>query len=302
MIYYTRVRIFFVMLLALAVLLSACHAQATQPGKVPDLTSSQWLLESLLGNDLVRDSRITFHITAEGFEGTTGCNNYGGKFAARKGGILKISEMAVTVQLCQQPAGIMQQERTYVDALNRIAAYRLSGDRLELQDAAGETILVYTRQEEFDMEPSALMGTIWQLISLDGQPVPQGPTATPGESSGVTPGESSGVTPGESSGVTLAFLNRQLLSGTAGCRDYVAAYTAQGDDLKLYLITMLGPDCPNGDQRLEQEGQYIDRLESMERYRLAQDRLEIIDVRGRSLIYAPLPPESSATLEGRPGR
>jgi heat shock protein HslJ len=79
------------------------------------------------------------------------CNGYGGgpdsgRYVARDDGTLAVvGALAVTVQLCSEPEGIMEQEAAYINALTRVAAYRLMGDRLEPRDASVGAALVYVR-------------------------------------------------------------------------------------------------------------------------------------------------------------
>ena len=78
-----------------------------------------------------------------------GCNGYGGgpdsgAFTATDKGKFALGEFfAVTVQLCSEPEGIMEQEDAYIKAFRSVAAYVVSNDRLMLKNADGETILVY---------------------------------------------------------------------------------------------------------------------------------------------------------------
>jgi len=81
-----------------------------------------------------------------------GCNGYGGgpdsgKYTATDDGTLTIPhEIAVTVQLCSEPKGIMEQEAAYIEALRSAAAYWVMDDRLEIANAVGETTLVFARE------------------------------------------------------------------------------------------------------------------------------------------------------------
>ena len=80
------------------------------------------------------------------------CNQYGGgpdtgKYSATDKGRLEILMLAVTVQLCSEPEGLMEQEARYIAALQGAAAYRMTQDRLEIADADGETTLVFARIE-----------------------------------------------------------------------------------------------------------------------------------------------------------
>ena len=42
----------------------------------------------------------------------------------------------------------MEQEAAYIEALRSAASYRVADDRLKIDDAAGETILVFARKGE----------------------------------------------------------------------------------------------------------------------------------------------------------
>jgi heat shock protein HslJ len=81
------------------------------------------------------------------------CNLYGGgpdsgRYTATDDGALTLpGGLAVTVQLCSEPEGIMEQEATYIKALRDAAAYRIDNGRLEIADASGETTLVFEPKE-----------------------------------------------------------------------------------------------------------------------------------------------------------
>ena len=82
------------------------------------------------------------------------CNGYGGgpdsgKYIATDDGTLTLPyPIAVTVQDCPAPEGIMEQEAAYIETLRSAAFYRLVDDCLEIGNVAGETTLVFARKEE----------------------------------------------------------------------------------------------------------------------------------------------------------
>ena len=247
----------------------------------PALQDTEWVLTQLRGGVLLKDSHIQLNLGREGFDGFAGCNRYGGEYEAADVGILKFGLLEITLMDCPTSKGVVEQEQVYVEALREASTYRLEDDRLEVQDAAGETILVYVRQEEYAMDPAGLVGTAWRLVSMDGQP------------------------PGEGSTLTLAFHDEHRLSGHAGCQDYVSVYEAASDDLHLSYTAMMGPVCPSAgsgrgpeDTLLEQEGAYTTILGWTAHYRLGEGRLELFTIRGETLVYEPLPPEVQPTLEG----
>ena len=276
--------------LLLAALLAACGptatpsgpeatAGATSPtGSAKALVGTEWVLTALRGSPLLEGTHITLKFEDERLSGFAGCNTYGGvpdsgRYIATDEGTLTVPMIAITVEACFSPEGVMEQERAYVEALRGVTAYQLDGERLELQDATGETILAFARQEEYDSKPSDLLGTAWQLVSMDGR------------------------APVEGSTVTLVFHDGHLLSGDAGCRDYVAVYDADGDDLDLLFEAMLGADCSEEGLR-EQEGTYSTMLGGAAHYQLAKRQLEILTIRGETLLFEPLPEEAQTALEG----
>jgi heat shock protein HslJ len=65
------------------------------------------------------------------------------KYTAREDGTLVIPAVMITEKDCAAPEGVMSQELDYVAALQSAAAFRLTEERLEIDDAAGETVLVF---------------------------------------------------------------------------------------------------------------------------------------------------------------
>lgn len=143
-------------ILALASLIAGCDAsgkEAGQPRLSPDLAGTEWVLTSLGGSDPIQDTYITLHFEERFLSGSMACNGYGGgpdsgRYSAEEDGTLNVARpLAVTVQLCSSPPGIMEQEDAYIEALLNAAAYRVIDDRLEVDDAAAETTLVFARKE-----------------------------------------------------------------------------------------------------------------------------------------------------------
>ncbi len=48
----------------------------------------------------------------------------------------------MTVQLCTEPEGIMEQEAAYIEALMNAAKFRMVDNRLEIDNGIGEKILI----------------------------------------------------------------------------------------------------------------------------------------------------------------
>jgi heat shock protein HslJ len=133
------------LLLACILLVTSCTIKTMET----ELTGTSWMLVSLKGQPLIEDTEITLVFRETYLEGTMGCNGYGGgpdsgAYTATERGKFSLGEFfAVTVQLCAEPEGIMEQEDAYIKALRSVSAYEVSNDRLMLNNADGETILVY---------------------------------------------------------------------------------------------------------------------------------------------------------------
>jgi heat shock protein HslJ len=234
------------------------------PAVDPALQNTLWVLRELRGQPLVAGSYIQLNLGPEEFEGYAGCNHFRGEYEAASEGILDLGQFAITVMDCQSPEGVMAQEQALVKALSDAASYRLDGDRLEIEDAAGETILTFVRQELGSDDPAQLAGTAWRLVDLDGRQLLEGTT------------------------VTLAFHEGQRASGFGGCRDYVMLYEVDGQELAFTFTAMLGPGCPD-EARMEQEGTFTTMVGWATRIRLEGERLELLTVRGETLTFETLP-------------
>jgi heat shock protein HslJ len=250
------------------------YGRKRSPAVDPALQDTMWVLRELRGQPLVTDSYIQLNLGPEEFKGYAGCNHFGGEYEAASEGILELGQFAITVMDCQSPEGVMVQEQAFVQALSDAASYRLDGDCLEIQDAAGETILTFVRQELGSSDAAQLAGTAWRLVDLDGRE------------------------PLTGSAVTLAFHQGQRASGFGGCRDYVMRYEVDGPELDFTFTAMPGPGCPD-EARMEQEGTFTTMVGWATRIRLEGERLELLTVRGETLSFEPLPQEEVPDLQDK---
>lgn len=121
------------------------------------LTGGEWVLASLDGETPIPGVRTTLRFEANGeaepgtiagasIGGNTGCNSYGAEIRAAAAGDFDVAEIESTEAYCDEPAGLMEQESAFLEALRAAAGYRLEGGRLELLDDAGETMLTFERR------------------------------------------------------------------------------------------------------------------------------------------------------------
>ena len=71
-----------------------------------------------------------------GLTGFAGCNDYNASYKANAPKI-SIGPVASTKKYCEQPAGVSEQETSYLAALETAATYRVEGSRLELRTTDG---------------------------------------------------------------------------------------------------------------------------------------------------------------------
>jgi heat shock protein HslJ len=128
--------------------------ESAGPGAPGDLVGTEWQLVSLHGRHLIEGTQITLRFEDQYLVGTMTCNGYGGGpdsggySATDSGTIAVFSPLAVTVQLCAEPAGVMEQEAAYIEALQHAAAYQTALNALQIADASGEATLMFERARQ----------------------------------------------------------------------------------------------------------------------------------------------------------
>lgn len=92
-------------------------------------------------------SRATATFSDGQVTGNAGCNRFTASFELDDDQIT-IGPAGTTRMLCPEPAGVMEQEQQYLEALSRTRSYRLTPDRLELRDASGGLQVAYRLRDD----------------------------------------------------------------------------------------------------------------------------------------------------------
>ncbi len=273
-----------IVLVVMLGLIAGCGTPPAAPqtgGSAPEggsLAGSSWELSMLQGQPLVPGTHISlvFEDDAQ-LGGFAGCNSYGGPYQSSAQGGFTPGNMASTQMACMEPAGAMEQEGAYLQALSAATSYRIVGERLELLAADGTVLLAFEPSAPVSMEPGELVGTAWSLVSLNGTPPVSGTT------------------------LTLAFVNEDTAIGSAGCRSFLFSYQGNAQRLSFPTQAMLGPDdCLANEAIHQQEGAYTDAFSWASGYRLEGEQLELLTSRGETLLFSPLDDTAAAPLEGTP--
>jgi heat shock protein HslJ len=112
------------------------------------LKGTSWTLTHLVVNGhsqpLVPTTLITLQFEASGsaYVGSSGCNYYSGTYHVT-GNQLQLIFGSVTLKGCSGP--IMSQEASYLNTLQRVRSFALSGVVLTLRDEQGLEVLAYSR-------------------------------------------------------------------------------------------------------------------------------------------------------------
>lgn len=146
-------RILWVILVLFALALGACaeagDALPGTGGETDELANTQWRLTSYgpagAETPVTGDNDLTLiFVEGDQIAGQGGCNQFSGSYIQTADGI-DFDSLVQTEMACEG-AGIMEQERTFIDALNNASGYTLSGDELQIAYGDGE-ILNFERQE-----------------------------------------------------------------------------------------------------------------------------------------------------------
>jgi heat shock protein HslJ len=235
---------------------------ATFARQSTDLAGTNWVVTNYNnGNQAVvgvlAGTDLTVMFGAEGqVSGSAGCNTFSGPFK-QDGGTIDIGPLASTLKLCTDPAGVMDQEVQFLEALQQAATYQWSGDRLDLRTADDALAISMRRVTESAAGTDPLAGTSWALATLGGNP------------------------PVADTQPTLNFGDDGRSGGTDGCNTFGAAYDVSGSSLK--FDTIIGTLIACEEAVMAQAMAFQQALLATAQFSAAEDKLTLIDADGEEL-------------------
>lgn len=231
----------------------------------PEQLKNKWLLLELNGQPPLAGAEITLNIEEDSLGGNSGCNVYGGSYQVDGDGRIEMSEIFSTLMACLED-GVMEQEAAYNQALYDAASFELAdnGQTLLLRNATGAIILRFAAR--VPEEPADLEGSAWELNTI------------------IAAEAASSLLAGSTITLELDAEAGQLF-GTAGCNNYNAAYTLDGDKLTIGPVASTRMFCGEPEGLMAQESQYLSWLEEVTSYEIDGRQLTLRLDDGRSLIF-----------------
>jgi len=232
--------------------------------KTRSLEGTVWLLESYLNSEGVLvgpmpDSRATASFQDGQVNGNASCNSYFGSYEADAEGNLTVGALGMTEMFCMIDE-LMAQESDFLAALTSSASYLIAEDNLQIEDADGKEILVFSA-----LKPAPLVGPLWGFAGFV-------------DVNGTARSALAGTE------ITATFDEEGKLGGSAGCNSYNTTYEVSGDKLTIpgpIASTMMM--CPTPGV-MEQEAEYLAALELAASYAIEAKQLTLYNAQGQAIL------------------
>lgn len=242
-------RIRAIALISATLLAAGCGAE----GETLDLDGTTWTAAAVDGEP-VDHSEITAIFNDGTMAGSAGCNRYNGSYATSGSEIAFPHAFVSTLMACEEQ--VMMQERNYLQALEKVTSYEITGGSLRFF-SDGDEVISFTEVSQ------DLAGTAWSILSyLDGN------------------GRVS-VLPDTATSIEF---DGSRVSGSAGCNSMSGAYKTEGSSLSVEQLAATEMFCVEPEGVMEQEHAVAKALESAAEYRIEGRTLTIWDGNGTVLL------------------
>ncbi len=217
-------------------------------GAGADLDDTGWVLSSLGGDMPLPGTTVTLQFDADGaVSGSDGCNRFRTTFSQRGDRLTFDQPGASTMMACPEP--VMNQATAFMAALAATTRFTVSEEELILRD--GDEDLATLTPVSQDLADSA-----WDVISYN-----NGREAVVGVLLGTE--------------ISANFGADGQVSGNAGCNQYFASYSVDGNAIEIGQTATTFMFCEEPPGVMEQESEYLAALQSAATYRIEGDMLEM---------------------------
>jgi heat shock protein HslJ/uncharacterized protein YraI len=243
------------------------------------LADTNWVLSSLGGDLPLAGATVTLQFNTDGSAtGSDGCNRFRTTYTQDDNSLTFKQPAASTMMMCPEP--VMEQATAFMTALTATESFLSNGKILVL--LAGEEILA-----TFVTDSQSLAGTAWEVVNYNN-----------GRQAVV------GLLPDTE--ITANFGDSEI-AGNAGCNEYFAGYTVDGDAIEIGTPGRTFRFCPEPPSVMDQEFEYLAALESAATYsiegdmlwmRTATDEIAVI-MKAKEIVDLPAPEPAPQVPMGR---
>lgn len=249
------------------------------PAAASQLASTSWDLSTLGGNPPLEGVSVFLAFGADGsLSGSDGCNNFNTSYSEDGSSLTITQPMASTMMACED--AVMVQANAVTTALGATTTFSVADGELTLSDGS-QTLAT------FSAGLSDLTDTAWDVVNYNN-------------------GREAVVTLLLDTEITAYFGADSMVTGNAGCNQYFAEYSTDGDAITIGMPGSSMRLCPEPEGVMEQESEYLAALQSAATYsisgdmlqmRTAADQLAVVMIR-RAIIDLPEPPAAPTTPVG----
>ena len=225
------------------------------------LEGTLWRLDSYLSSEgvmesVLPDTDVTIIFQDGTVNGSNGCNLYGGAYET-SGNTLTIILGPSTLMACPPP--VDAQANQYMVNLSAAATYEIVEGELQIADTDGNVVLTFVPDE-----PLPLTGTRWQLTAYNN-------------------GKGGFTSVLSGTEITAVFNEDGSLQGSAGCNQYSATYTVDGENISISPGATTLMACLEPEGVMEQETAYLAALAASATYKIEGKTLELRNAEGTRL-------------------
>ena len=195
---------------------------------------------------VLANAEIVAQFDGGNVSGSAGCNSYTSAYETA-GDQISFSGVATTLRVCAAPA-VMEQEQTYLAALQKTATFAVDATALTLHDPAGAVLLTYVPQPQTPLERG-----VWVAVDYN-----NGRGAVTSLIIGTR--------------ITARFAGGDLV-GSGGCNAYTAPYALNGHAISIGPAASTQMTCSDPTGIMEQEVAYLAALPTARVYRIDGNRL-----------------------------
>ena len=94
--------------------------------------------------EVLEGTVVTMSFQDNGMSGSGGCNSYSAPLTY-EGSMIKVGKVSATRMSCDDPDGVMEQERHYYEVLRDVKRFNIYGDRLAMHTGDDEVLLFDAR-------------------------------------------------------------------------------------------------------------------------------------------------------------